>query len=98
MLRAARRFIEEVRRASTPRAYDYREQLVLWDFRSEGSLQQWDCLCDGDEKGFSRAVLEPNGKGSLWHTRVLVLKPLVIASIFLLYLILQAQEQYFMGS
>ena len=73
MLRAARRFIAEVRRASTPRAYDHREQLVLWDFRREGALQQWACLCDRDVKGFSRAVLEPNGKGSataLHHTMI----------------------------
>ena len=66
MLRAARRFITEAKRASTPRKYDYREELVLWDFRREGVLQEWSCLCDSDIKGHSRAVLEPNGKGQTY--------------------------------
>ena len=64
MLRAARRYVREVRKATSLRSYDVREELVLWDFRQPDALRDWDCICDRDIGGYSSASLEPNGKGS----------------------------------
>ena len=63
MLRAVRKYLSEVRRATALRSYDLREELLLWDFRKAGTLKQWDCICDQDVKGYSQVALEPNGKG-----------------------------------
>ena len=68
MLRGARkvlsRYIEEVKRATALRHYDYRETKMLWDFTKDDTLAGWDCICDQDTHGKSTAVLENNGKGA----------------------------------
>ena len=67
-LRAARRvvgkYVSEVKRATTPGAFDYREEQMLWDFAEEETLQRWDCISDHDMHGHSVAKFEPNGKGN----------------------------------
>ena len=68
MLQSARRalfrYLSEVKRATTPRPYDFRDELMLWDFTEDGALTRWDCICDVDVHGHSTAALEPNGKGN----------------------------------
>ena len=68
MLRGAKkalsRYIEEVKRATALRHYDYREAKVLWDFTKDNTLAGWDCICDQDIHGKSTALLENNGKGA----------------------------------
>ena len=72
MLQAARRallrYLSEVKRATTPRPYDFREELMLWDFTEDVALTRWDCICDEDVHGQSTAALEPNGKGKGRYT------------------------------
>lgn len=63
MLRAAGRFLREVRRSTALREYDLGEEAVLWDFRKEGTLGDWDCICDRDVRGLSQATFDHNGKG-----------------------------------
>ena len=63
LLRTARKYLAEIKRATSLRSYDLREELVLWDFRKEETMQHWDCICDRDVKGNSTAALEPNGRG-----------------------------------
>ena len=63
MLRSARRFVREVRKATALQSYDVREVLVLWDFRQNDSLREWSCICDRDIGGHSVASLDPDGKG-----------------------------------
>ena len=63
MLRVARRFAREVRKATSLQSYDVREELVLWDFRRPDSLREWSCISDRDMGGYSTASLDPNGKG-----------------------------------
>ena len=73
MLQAARqalfKYLSEVKRATTPRPYDFGEELMLWDFTKDGTLTQWDCICDEDVRGHSTAALEQNGKGRARSTR-----------------------------
>ena len=61
--RAWRKYLADVKKATTPSEFDYREQLVLWDFAEEDTLDQWECISDQDLHGHSMARLEPNGKG-----------------------------------
>ena len=63
MLRVARRFAREVRKAVSLQGYDVREELELWDFKQTDSLREWNCHIDRDIGGYSTAALEPNGKG-----------------------------------
>lgn len=67
MLQAARkalsRYLAEVKLATTPRIYDFREEMMLWDFTKDDVLARWDCICDKDVHGHSMADLESNGKG-----------------------------------
>lgn len=67
MLHAARkalsRYLVEVRRATTPRSYDFRDEVMLWDFTKDEVLGSWDCICDEDVHGHSMATLKSNGKG-----------------------------------
>ena len=63
MLRAARRFVREVREATSQRTYDVRGEKVLWDFRQADCLREWSCISDKDIGGYSSVSLEPNGKG-----------------------------------
>jgi len=65
MLQAARHYLREVKRLTQPRSYDLAEELLLWDFRRAGTLEQWDCISDRDVKGNSIARLEYNGKGGV---------------------------------
>lgn len=62
--RAVKKFLEDVQKATTPRGY-FHEELMLWDFTKEESLQKWVCICDKDIDGLSTASLESNGKGRL---------------------------------
>ena len=67
MLQAARkaltRYLTEVKRATTPRSYDLKEEMMLWDFTKDEVLAYWDCICDEDVHGHSTAALKSNGKG-----------------------------------
>lgn len=65
MFRAVSKFLTEVRGATSNKVYDVTKEAVLWDFRKEGAVEQWDCITDKDVHGFSQASLEPNGKGML---------------------------------
>lgn len=62
--RIVSKYVNEVKKATTPRAIDYGEQLTLWDFTKPESLEKWLCFTDKDVGGFSRATFEPNGKGT----------------------------------
>ena len=61
--RVISKYINEVKKATTPGLFNYNEHLTLWDFTKEDSLKQWICVTDQDIGGYSRAKLEPNGKG-----------------------------------
>ena len=63
MLRVARKFLRDVRKATSLQSYDVREELVLWDFRQADSLREWSSISDKDLGGYSAAFMEPNGKG-----------------------------------
>lgn len=66
LVRAAARYFAEVKKATALRSLDLKEELMLWDFRDGATLRQWDCICDKDINGYSRAGLESNkGTGSL---------------------------------
>ena len=65
VLRAGRRFVEEVRRATALRSYQLAEEAMLWDFREPGALAGWECISDRELGGRSRATLEHNKKGML---------------------------------
>ena len=64
MYRVARRFLEEIRKATSLQSYDVRQELVLWDFKQLESLREWNVIRDRDVGGYSSASLEPNGKGT----------------------------------
>lgn len=72
IVRAAKKawgkYVADVKRATTPRAFDYREELMLWDFTEEGTLDRWDCISDKDIGGHSLAQFQPNGRGSYNYT------------------------------
>ena len=72
MLRLARRFVREARKATSLRSYDVREELVLWDFRRPETLREWNCISDRDMGGHSAAYLEPNGRGSSLRLRSVI--------------------------
>lgn len=57
------KYVSEVKSATTPEAFDFRREQMLWDFAEEDSLEHWDCISDHDMHGLSLAKLEPNGKG-----------------------------------
>ncbi len=58
LVRAASKYFAEVKRATALRSLDPSEELMLWDFRKSATLQQWECICDRDINGYSRASLE----------------------------------------
>ena len=58
------RYVAEVKRATSLKGFDYREEKMLWDFAEEGTIEQWDCISDEDLHGHSIAKFEPNGKGN----------------------------------
>ena len=60
--KALERYLAEVKRVTTPRPFDFREELMLWDFTKE-ETNNWDCISDNDIKGFSNAQFQPNRKG-----------------------------------
>lgn len=68
--RAWKKYVADVKKATTPRAFDYREQLMLWNFSEEDTLKKWDCISDEEMGGKSFARFEPNGKGSYMITPV----------------------------
>lgn len=61
--KALGKYVADVKKATTPAAFDYREQQMLWDFAEEDTLEQWECISDKDMHGLSMARLEHNGKG-----------------------------------
>lgn len=63
--KAIGKYVAEVKKATTPAAFDYREQKVLWDFAEEDTLEQWECISDRDMHGHSMARLQHNGKGDV---------------------------------
>lgn len=69
ILRAARKamlkYLQEVKTATTPRGFDFREELMLWNFEEPDTWKKWDCICDEDMGGLSLAAFKPNGKGRL---------------------------------
>lgn len=60
---AAKRFASQVKLASTPRGYSFRQELLLWNFTDDTTVGNWDCICDVDIGGQSLATLCPNGIG-----------------------------------
>lgn len=64
MRRAVWRYLREVKDATTPRAADFKEHKLLWDFRDEEILRKWSCISDEDVGGLSKAKFKPNGKGA----------------------------------
>ena len=67
--------MSEVKRATTPDAFDFRREQMLWDFAEEDTLEHWDCISDHDMHGHSLAKLEPNGKGRALQEFLYTLKP-----------------------
>ena len=65
MFRAARKalqkYVSEVKRVTTPRPFDFREELMLWNFEEDSA--KWDCISDTDIRGFSTAQFQANRKG-----------------------------------
>ena len=68
IFRAARKalgkYVSEVKRVTTPRPFDFREELMLWNFAEEDTAK-WDCISDTDITGFSSAEFQPNRKGNI---------------------------------
>ena len=62
--KALEKYIADVKKATTPRGFDFRDELMLWNFTQEDTWKSWDCISDKDVKGNSIAQFEPNGKGS----------------------------------
>ncbi len=60
--KALERYVAEVKRATTPRPFDFREELMLWNFTEEHTAK-WDCTSDSEIRGFSNAEFRPNRKG-----------------------------------
>ena len=61
---AAKKFVSQVKHASTPRGYSFKQELILWDFTNTGTIDAWDCMSDRDIGGQSFSSLQPNGKGA----------------------------------
>lgn len=61
--RALQKYVADVKKATTPRTFDYREELMLWNFVEEDEWKNWDCISDEDIGGSSTASIKPNGKG-----------------------------------
>ncbi len=58
------RYLGGIKKATAPYGFDYRKELMLWNFTDEDTLKKWDCICDDEVGGKSNAQFEPNGKGA----------------------------------
>ena len=63
-LRALKKYIQEVKVATTPRGLDLRKTTMLWDFTKEETIREWTYIDDKEDvEGQSEATFGPNGKG-----------------------------------
>ena len=58
------KYVADVKKASQPRAFDYRESIMLWNFSDPETVNKWDCISDKDINGYSNAHFGPNRKGT----------------------------------
>ena len=63
--KAFEKYVADVKKATTPRAYNFKEDMMLWNFTQENTLREWECISDKDIHGHSVAQFEPNGEGKM---------------------------------